>query len=581
MKNDFEKTQLSMGNLYRALLVIIGIVLIVAIGCNYFIRQNLKNSVAAVFSESMGKITDKLDEELDSIEYVLTNQYARDERLLNYDEMSRTDQIYAMNVLCDEFINLKLTMDSGYHFFVYLPDEENVICEYENYSARQDLKLYLKTLCQNAETIQAATGFWKLCEGNEADMFLRIIPAGNEYVGCWLDFSKIKSEYMDVNMQSCEVFAVRGDSVITDQKLYENLTGKDVPKLDTKKVNRYVGDTYFMLTALDNTDHHLLIAGSNFNIYESYILVQGGFIALLAVMLGLGIYFLWVLQCKIILPLRDFSTSLEKYVQNPDVSHYYQFKELQEVNDVFMQLGQQVKKLKFDMYEQELEHQKIEMGYLQEQIKPHFYLNCMSVIYNMAQVKRCEEISRLSMEVASYLRFIFQNGMTPVSIRAELAHIDHYMNIQKIRYDETFSYLLDVDEGVLDEKIPPLMIQTLVENSVKYGLMREEPLKVSVSVRSLEQNTGREGDMEAQGAACKRSIVIVVADNGPGFPEAVLEKLWAKEEIPDDERAHVGINNLCKRLRYMFGEDADITFENDHGARVTVVIPEQKGVSMK
>ena len=69
----------------------------------------------------------------------------------------------------------------------------------------------------------------------------------------------------------------------------------------------------------------------------------------------------------------------------------------------------QIKKLKIDIYEKELEKQKTMMNYLQLQIRPHFFLNCLNTIYSMAQTQLYEEIMKMSMITSNYFRYIFQN----------------------------------------------------------------------------------------------------------------------------------------------------------------------------
>lgn len=77
----------------------------------------------------------------------------------------------------------------------------------------------------------------------------------------------------------------------------------------------------------------------------------------------------------------------------------------------------QIKKLKIDIYEKELEKQKTMMNYLQLQIRPHFFLNCLNTIYSMAQTQLYEEIMKMSMITSNYFRYIFQNTQDLVPVK--------------------------------------------------------------------------------------------------------------------------------------------------------------------
>ena len=564
MKNKSAKTYLSIWSLYKQLFIIAALVLVLAIGSNCLFRDRLAASIASVFAETVTTITEKLNEKRSSLDYVLLNQLGTDERIEDLETMELKDQIYYLNTIKNEFVRLKYIMDQRYNFFIYTPSYGQVLFDSSmsvEYDKASKVRSYLKTVCDShGKALEGPTKQWVICPMDFGNILIRMISCGDTYVGCWFDFSLIEEEFQTANMQSCEVFAVRDGRVVSGADEYMRLSGADGVVLEEDIIGKYVGNTCFLMTRLDHSDYELLVSGSNFSIYKDYIIVQGCFVVLFGLILSVALYFLWVSQVKLIKPLKTFSSHLEEYVREPDIEHYFQFKELQEANEVFLKLGKQVKKLKFDMYEQEIEHQRIEMGYLQEQIKPHFYLNCLSIIYNMAQAQRYEEIGYLSMEVSGYLRFIFRNGMVPVSIREELEHINHYLNIQKIRYDAEFFYEIQGDEGAMDEKIPPLILQTLVENSVKYGIMREDPLNILVSIWYTE-------------AEKEKYLEMAVSDSGPGFSDEILQRLEHRDDIEDANGRHIGLNNLCKRLDYMFQKKAEIIFENCGGARVTIRIP--------
>ena len=86
-----------------------------------------------------------------------------------------------------------------------------------------------------------------------------------------------------------------------------------------------------------------------------------------------------------------------------------EIKELEEVNEQFKNLLLQIKRLKITLYEEELDKQKIKTNYLQLQIKPHFYLNCMNLIYQMVDMDLVDDAKKMLSMVSDYLRYLFKS----------------------------------------------------------------------------------------------------------------------------------------------------------------------------
>lgn len=102
--------------------------------------------------------------------------------------------------------------------------------------------------------------------------------------------------------------------------------------------------------------------------------------------------------------------------------------ELEQANDQFKDLMEQIKTFKIAMYEQELEKQQIQLDYMKQQIKPHFFLNCLTSIYSMAQIQMYQEIEDMAMSTSKYFRYLFQNGEDFVPLENELEHVRMYPN---------------------------------------------------------------------------------------------------------------------------------------------------------
>lgn len=217
------------------------------------------------------------------------------------------------------------------------------------------------------------------------------------------------------------------------------------------------------------------------------------------------------------------------------------------------------------VYENERKKQRIKMDYLQLQIKPHFYLNCLNFIYQLIELGYYEDAKRMASIVSDYLRYLFQSSMEFVKIKSELEHVKNYLEIQKMRYGGSFTYYIEQDEETLECRIPPLMIQTFAENSVKHTVSLDNEVEITIIVCA-----------ECSGNV--REVHITISDTGAGFSEKVLEKLNRDGALEQEDGHRIGITNCLQRIKYFYGGRGRIEFYNNPmgGAVVDIYIPFEK-----
>ncbi|MFK4996893.1 sensor histidine kinase [Bacillus sp. N9] len=235
--------------------------------------------------------------------------------------------------------------------------------------------------------------------------------------------------------------------------------------------------------------------------------------------------------------------------------------EFELMNESFNEMSSRIRDLKIDVYEEKLNHQKAELHHLQLQINPHFFLNSLNIIYNLATVKDFHLIQEMSRSLANYFRFMFKSNSYFVTIEDEIKHTDNYLKIQELRFPDSFSYELFVQEELKKCHIPPLMIQTLVENSIKHAFNMDNPIKITVNV--WQENEGAD------------IIHIQIQDTGEGFPQEILEQLKSETPLISEDGERVGIWNVKRRLKLLYGGAATIRFTNEQGkgATIRIMIP--------
>ncbi len=194
-----------------------------------------------------------------------------------------------------------------------------------------------------------------------------------------------------------------------------------------------------------------------------------------------------------------------------------------------------------------------EMAFLQAQIKPHFLFNTLNTIMAVSE-SNVPKAQDLLAELSHYLRgsFDFQNREQQVTLRKELELVESYLTIEKARFGERLQVEYDVDETI-HCLLPPLIIQPLVENAVRHGVMeRTEGGTVKLSVQADESH-----------------IVIAIADDGIGM----AEEIKLSQERDPGERSGVGLRNIERRLRSMYGTGLEIESAPGQGTNVMIRLP--------
>lgn len=237
-----------------------------------------------------------------------------------------------------------------------------------------------------------------------------------------------------------------------------------------------------------------------------------------------------------------------------DVQNTSMIAELHQLVDSFNHMIGRIHQLKIEKYEAQLEGQKATMQYLQMQIKPHFYANVLNIIYSLAETKNYSMIQKISTAIVNYSRYMFRDATELVELRRELEHVANYMEIQKIRYQTQVICEENIPENLKGALVPPFVIQSFVENSIKYAFSSKKSCTIRIEV-SLD-------------ADCD-DLLICVRDNGQGFREELLGGGWKQTR----EDGHIGLGNVYTRLRLIYEDKADITLRNDGGAVACIRIP--------
>jgi sensor histidine kinase YesM len=209
---------------------------------------------------------------------------------------------------------------------------------------------------------------------------------------------------------------------------------------------------------------------------------------------------------------------------------------------------------------QETEHALLQ--YYQLQTRSHFFLNCLKSLYHMSERGEIEKIRLMILAFSNHLRYVFHDNLLLVTLKSELDEAQDYYQI--IQMDRAHPLLLDleVDPALMDCRVPPLVVQTFLENSYKYNTNSKKFLRFGVQIDRIE--------IEA-----KPYVRLRLSDNGAGYSNEVLKKLSEPDE--QFEQYHIGISNLKRRMALIYQNDFQVAFFNapNGGACSLIYLPLQ------
>ena len=203
--------------------------------------------------------------------------------------------------------------------------------------------------------------------------------------------------------------------------------------------------------------------------------------------------------------------------------------------------------------QKELNQAQIRM--LQAQLNPHFLCNTLDTMKWISKINKVPQVALMSTNLADILRFCI-SAEEFVPLYREMEILERYMEIQKIRLSDDFSFRQEIPEELYDCLVPKMILQPIVENAILHGL-RDASGSV-IHVRAAEE----------------RGILhIAVTDNGRGFP---LQMLGPYRRDKDLAKGHLGLYNVDMILRRNFGEEFGLFLEpgdDGVGARVIATLP--------
>lgn len=432
----------------------------------------------------------------------------------------------------------------------------------------QDIRQYIQKIEAKEEAYPEGWGIRKIGSGY---YIIRIMKTGDLYAGAW-----VRTDHMLKNLDTLDLRGIDYILFADSRRLFT--TEPEVTKKEIELPDSY--DTYFISQGADGKyliagqdsrmgDFSLISVINEKNFSGTLMIFRVQIIAVILIDAVLMILFMGLVVGKIINPLKQLVETMKKIRKGSLGTRLTISRPTQEfllVSEVFNSMIEEINRLKIEVYEKKLESQKVLLDFYTIQTNPHFFVNCMNVIYSFACIKDYEKIREFVKCIVAHFRYTLYNHHMAL-IRDELEFTRNYIEMQKIRSLNNYQFVFraNVDKDAENMMVPSLIIQEFVSNAVKHQKKRTSNMEIDVTVSLTEKER-------------EKYLHIVIEDNGSGFDLNVMQSLEQGKEITDDRGKHIGIYNIQQRLTYLYGEKKKIHFSNREpsGAKVEIWIAAER-----
>lgn len=543
------------------------------------VRDNAYDANAQILEMSMSRI----DESMEMVEnywaglqssndiFVLLNSDMNDEneRIAYYTAMARLQTDMAAVVQGYSYVD---------DMFIYFKDNDSFLdsAKYTfDGSERTSIKKMIKRELDTEEGYKKPAGRWQCLEVDGNYYLVRMLRFSSIYMGGCVNVSRLLSSVKSEGYVSADFltfYANGGDEL--GSRLPSMSTPLDIQDEPLRFGRRIDGSNYLVISQPSDCGDYSLVA----LVREKSILEGLGTMQKIIIILGLCIVlfllaFETISRRWILYPVNRLCDAMNRLKQgdfNVRLKTKETCTEFNLVNETFDDMIENIEALKIDVYEQkvqrqkaDLQYQKAQLQYMKLQINPHFYINCLNVINNLSIMNKNELVRDMTTYLGNHLRYTLE-GNTVDYLKKEVDYVKNYSFIQELRFPDSLSIYMEIEPSVEQVQVPPLIIQTFVENTVKYQVVAGEHTELYIVAAWCD-------------APEDHRIRIEIWDTGEGFSEQVLAHLQNGSRIVDEKGEHYGIRNVISRLSLIYGGREKIEFKNHWetgGAYIIMELPD-------
>lgn len=206
-------------------------------------------------------------------------------------------------------------------------------------------------------------------------------------------------------------------------------------------------------------------------------------------------------------------------------------------------LNNRIRQKELDMAKLTQLKSQAELATLHARINPHFLYNSLNSIASLIHLDP-DKAESMTLKLSKLFRYtINHNHEDMVLIKEEIETCNTYLDIEKVRFGDRIAFSFEVNDDLLEAKVPRFLIQPLIENALKHGL----------------NNTPEDGELRIRISRRGQQVEVTVADNGAPFP--------------DDLQTGYGLGSTYDKLHLLYGDDYQVQIMNHPDKKIKITIP--------
>ncbi len=293
---------------------------------------------------------------------------------------------------------------------------------------------------------------------------------------------------------------------------------------------------------------------SEINAVRNIFLIAGLIITLILFIIVL------FLSDKLTKPMRHLMKTMNK-AENGNLDVKIDIIKEDEIGQLSMSFNNMISKIKLLMEKSIKEEQlkkEIELEALHAQINPHFLYNTLNSVKWMAKMQGASNISSTVTALVKLLRISINLGSEMIYLKDEIDYVKNYIFIQKIRFNEQIEVTYHIDEDCGECRIPKLILQPIVENSIVHGLQEDGGESLNIVIYAFRE---------------EEHLIVEIVDDGVGIEQDTLKKILGARNV--NKFSTVGLNNVNERIKLYFGDSFGINIMSEikKGTHVRITLP--------
>lgn len=481
--------------------------------------------------------------------------------------LSDAEERSAMNQRLYEFV-----FAGPLHADFVLLDENKQVITSSLYKVNQELLLMnrglredLQALDESPDVVQKGVMHIPFLHGQEASyVFLRAVRQDGRTRG-YLIFSLKEESFNallhDKDMDNIAVMDAFDHVIFSTNRLLVDSLGKFNEELEQDGIVR-MRDRPYYAEAHILADSHIRVVTMTSLVRQKQLLQFGGaFLLFISLVLLMCMpFFVDKVTARSLRSIDGLMQAVRACSQG-DIAYqlrkqqsFQEFQILYENFNSMMRTLQQLLKSNSEMSERK---RLMEVKQLEGQFNPHFAFNVMEVLRYEIFIDP-QKASEMVVAFANLMRYTINYGSSYVTLQTDICYVQDYLRLQKMRYGQRLQYEIDIASELLSCRVPKLLVQPIVENSIVHGL--EETKCIKIVLRGWRES---------------KELLLCVEDNGPGLSKEKYQELTKLLTAEEADPAHIGIYNVHRALRLLYGDAYGLTLYNMPavGLRVVLKLP--------